>query len=718
MVLRHLSDVDSSMLTHDHKHDFYGQVQTIDPRTHNPCMGSANFPSSGLFAPAEQEIYPPQYTHQSRGELTSTIGDHVHNVSETSATAKPMLGVPQITTPKLGTDSLSQGTAYSPTAYSFGSVSTSQSFHSDPQTPITPPDSDTAPSTCPSSQQSLNDSDYELAEAIESIHSTSPSYRQMAKEHLQNAFVPDFRTYEHYHGNMISGIERSDHLHMALSFDRSYDGCSQLRKAVNTENNRLSPIALPSSCETSPLSLYKNSLDDLGFQSVNQLLPQQTLAYPSPSDSIAPAFLSQDSTYNKSRESSSIDDIDNSYVQNSFGDVRNEASSEIATQKLDSLAWDSSANKRRLKARYIKRRKGFEPNRCQGVIEGNIESSEIRIPFIGKESTKRSERTYVCTFPGCHDRFDRVEHLKRHRTVHEDEEDKIKYSCWVSHCPKEIKGGRLDNLKAHVNKTHCTPSIKEPSPEKTPGKKSNINERLSMLAMLERYDSDILNQNYNKSLPTRPYSRDEEGKQIRSLVTGWVLLLNTNPKKPSLTIHHESEKRTGKRSQLWTTTGWNIQEAHCIKIRDLAPEYDGPAENVYMSSIDPRMKALYATDEKDQLTVADCKHLGVSMKTTRDEMGLQQFDPRWRRIWELSPEDALKEDVEDEWIRGGGGSQGCREKGKQKQDSLLRKPVAARSRGLANRCENDCMNGLPEHASTHDYSSAMPSRSSRIATYV
>ncbi|KAH9203301.1 hypothetical protein DL95DRAFT_254472, partial [Leptodontidium sp. 2 PMI_412] len=49
----------------------------------------------------------------------------------------------------------------------------------------------------------------------------------------------------------------------------------------------------------------------------------------------------------------------------------------------------------------------------------------------------------TCSFPGCHMKFVRQEHLKRHEKKHSSEGQ---YSC--EFCGKRF--GRTDNLKSHI----------------------------------------------------------------------------------------------------------------------------------------------------------------------------------------------------------------------------------------------------------------------------
>ncbi|KAL3424132.1 C2H2 finger domain-containing protein [Phlyctema vagabunda] len=97
----------------------------------------------------------------------------------------------------------------------------------------------------------------------------------------------------------------------------------------------------------------------------------------------------------------------------------------------------------------IQRQRSFQPLESSAVLH--------RVQNEARVSRKRSKREYMlpdnlsvqkqakrhCTWPGCHGRFQRQEHLKRHMKTHENE---TKLPCQF--CGKEF--GRADNLKSHI----------------------------------------------------------------------------------------------------------------------------------------------------------------------------------------------------------------------------------------------------------------------------
>jgi len=124
----------------------------------------------------------------------------------------------------------------------------------------------------------------------------------------------------------------------------------------------------------------------------------------------------------------------------------------------------------------------------QGSSPIKLEDESPRKPFNSKSGVDCEavikQNTFACSRPGCHRRFKRQEHKKRHeKTVHAPQAGVIqqKYPCWVVTGDKVC--GRIftrrDNLKSHETKTH--------------GRRSN-NQRNAYVATLDPgskyYDAD------------------------------------------------------------------------------------------------------------------------------------------------------------------------------------------------------------------------------------
>lgn len=99
----------------------------------------------------------------------------------------------------------------------------------------------------------------------------------------------------------------------------------------------------------------------------------------------------------------------------------------------------------------------------RGSSRTKLEDESPRKPFPSKSGVDCEaviqQNKYACSRPGCHRRFKRQEHKKRHeKTVHTPQAgvEQLKFPCWVvtgnKVCGRTFT--RRDNLKSHETKTH------------------------------------------------------------------------------------------------------------------------------------------------------------------------------------------------------------------------------------------------------------------------
>ncbi|KAL9128064.1 MAG: hypothetical protein Q9217_003175 [Psora testacea] len=230
----------------------------------------------------------------------------------------------------------------------------------------------------------------------------------------------------------------------------------------------------------------------------------------------------------------------------------------------------------------------------------------------------QKEKTHWCL--PCTMSFARPEHYNRHMRSHDPDAPYV-------HCPlcnRQIKI-RKDNLKAHVLNTHFKPSEKK--------KTEKMNPRWTMKDLFELFQ--------------RPLDEDKEALWMdffqKQSITGsleeiWNLVRGIDPRFARLlanemTIHDRERLKddkpgecTGKLTKLWTMLGWSIAEAQAITVKEIAPDWEGPAHTT-LWDLDARRKAL----EDGTLKVEDAECLGVDMFQSR-AMGLESVDPRWRAL--------------------------------------------------------------------------------------
>ena len=109
----------------------------------------------------------------------------------------------------------------------------------------------------------------------------------------------------------------------------------------------------------------------------------------------------------------------------------------------------------------------------------------------------------------------------------------------------------------------------------------------------------------------------------------------------------------------WKMIGYSIRETRDLKVKDIAPEWQGPEEDPTLEVFDPRWKAI----KKGTLTYEQAMSVGQHMKETTAQgvlgvtmeetaqMGIRSLDVRWQHLnnGRMSVEDAEKLGVKDEW---------------------------------------------------------------------
>ena len=256
---------------------------------------------------------------------------------------------------------------------------------------------------------------------------------------------------------------------------------------------------------------------------------------------------------------------------------------------------------------------------------------ETRIP-VGIVA-RQENKLHKCAH--CPERFVRQEHRDRHKLIHPEEEAKQKlYFCPMRKigCNTTIRN-RRDNMKAHIIKTHFTPSEKKPT--------MKINIRVTMKKMYEDHKQGLQQGAWAEHF--------DKGGNVATPADVWEQIRGIDLRFPRLldnlmTIHDMQKHKGGdptKPTRFWTMIGWSILEAQSIRIRDIAPEMEYP-DDATLSQVDPRMKAL----NEGSLSIEDAEYLGVDMLTSQ-EMGLRECDPRWKHFdaGQMSIEDAERHAV-------------------------------------------------------------------------
>lgn len=271
----------------------------------------------------------------------------------------------------------------------------------------------------------------------------------------------------------------------------------------------------------------------------------------------------------------------------------------------------------------------------------------------------KPQTIFACPHPGCDQRFGRPEHCNRHQMTH----DPVGKEVLCPLCDKGIKQ-RRDNLKAHIIRTHFTPAEKK--------KTEKMNARHSMKDIYERLRDpttlspkeqelwlDIFKKPSNEDLygirpPGSPVVAQSAASPRMSLHEIWPRVREMDARfarllSDRMTIHDREKVKgdaegmeSGKLTKFWRMLGWSIAETQNILASDVAAEWDGPASTT-LWDLDPRRKAML----NGTLSVEDAEEtLGVDMATTQ-QMGLEQFDPRWTTLHtgEMTLEDAEKNGV-------------------------------------------------------------------------
>ena len=285
---------------------------------------------------------------------------------------------------------------------------------------------------------------------------------------------------------------------------------------------------------------------------------------------------------------------------------------------------------------------GLATNTC-----GNVKSFVLKRKSPKRLSSKKRHRSIhydrygtrssICTFTlGGYDRAcdrpdktpcsyacNRREHLHRH-VLAKHTEFPEPYECAFPDCIDKKTGkrriimARNDNFKAHYTRTHFSYGTTE---------KSGKNRRKSMKVSFENG------------------LRESDNRWTRMLAGKLTMDPNI---KGFLSV--------------WKMMGYSIRETREIRVKDVAPDWQGPDETT-LEAFDPRWKALKngTLDYEQAMSVgidmaetAQQGLLGVTMSETK-EMGIDHLDVRWNLLLsgEMSIEDSEKLGVKHEnpaWI--------------------------------------------------------------------
>ncbi|KAL9103864.1 MAG: hypothetical protein Q9163_001142 [Psora crenata] len=216
--------------------------------------------------------------------------------------------------------------------------------------------------------------------------------------------------------------------------------------------------------------------------------------------------------------------------------------------------------------------------------------------------------------------FARPEHFNRHMGTHNRDAPVV--TCPLCETPIKL---RKDNLKAHVMKTHFKPCDKRMT--------EKMNARWTIKDLFELFQNPLSQHKrvlwmdfFHKRVTTG--SPQEIWQLVRVMDTRVGRLLTNE-----MTVHDREHLRydkpeecTGKLTKFWTMLGWSIAETKKIRVKEVAPDWEGP-EQTTLWDLDPRRKAL----EDGTMKVEDAHFLGISIFESR-ELGLEHADPRWRAL--------------------------------------------------------------------------------------
>lgn len=229
-----------------------------------------------------------------------------------------------------------------------------------------------------------------------------------------------------------------------------------------------------------------------------------------------------------------------------------------------------------------------------------------------QEAVGWSSKQHKCEYLGCGYACNRPEHLNRHIDSKHNPTAKD-HQCVFTDCIDKKTGlrkmihSRHDNYKAHYSKTHFSYGNTE---------KSGKNRRRSMKVSVE------------------------EG--LRNVDARWTMLLAG---KMSM------DENVDKFLSVWKMLGYSIRETQNIKVKDIAPEWQGPDETT-LEALDPRWEKI----KDGTLTFEQAMSVGMDMLETpkqgllgvdmweSEKMGLKEKDPRWNALLsgQMSIEDSEK----------------------------------------------------------------------------
>lgn len=208
-----------------------------------------------------------------------------------------------------------------------------------------------------------------------------------------------------------------------------------------------------------------------------------------------------------------------------------------------------------------------------------------------------------CRNPECDYACNRPEHLRRHELSKHRGPLVQMHPCQFHNCKDRRTGkhreiiARLDNLKAHYNKTHFKYGNSE---------KGGKNERKSMKAAYEM------------------------GLSVYDNVR-WALLLDKK-----MDVNHEIEEYM----HVWKMLGYSILETRDTKVKSVVPGFDCP-DDATLQKYDPRWRALWdgtltldkALSVGENMEESEAQGLlGVTMLET-EAMGIDDLDPRWKALF-------------------------------------------------------------------------------------
>lgn len=241
----------------------------------------------------------------------------------------------------------------------------------------------------------------------------------------------------------------------------------------------------------------------------------------------------------------------------------------------------------------------------------------VRAHYI--EVPDRTHKLNRCQY--CDYACNRPEHLKRHCNAKHDEKKEL-YRCKFPDCidkktgERRIIQSRGDNYKAHYTKTHFSYGSTE---------KTGKNQRKSMKMSVE------------------------EG--LRSIDARWALML-AGKMRVGEDAKPGGDGKSGQNfSNVWKMIGYSIKETKGIKVKDIAPDWQGP-DATTLDRFDCRWIGLRdgTLDYEQTMSVGTNMLetprqglLGVDMMETK-EMGLVEMDPRWQMLLSghMSVEDSEK----------------------------------------------------------------------------